>query len=159
MQIEWTWRILAGHPVHTVVLLLFNCFLYFNRWRLAVNKLEREVGEVVFLQTQTSPYFQLREKFKCIIHIGKSETLISLKSEDLSKTSPSVTFLASTLDQTMVLLLSTQSLCYPVISRCRSQHVVSVESSSLFHHNIIRNVMTILANMQISWNMKNLILL
>ena len=37
----------------------------------AGNKLE---GDIVLLQAQTSPYFQLREKFNCIVHIAKSET-------------------------------------------------------------------------------------
>ena len=30
-----------------------------------------DLGETVSLQTQPSPYFQLREKFKCTEHIGK----------------------------------------------------------------------------------------
>ena len=34
------------------------------------NKLEEDVGDIVSIQTQTSPYFQLREKFKCIEHIA-----------------------------------------------------------------------------------------
>ena len=38
------------------------------------NKLEGDMGDTVSLQAQTSPYFQLREKFKCIEHIDKSET-------------------------------------------------------------------------------------
>ena len=38
------------------------------------NKLEGDVGGIVSLQAQTSPYFQLREKFKCIEHTDKSET-------------------------------------------------------------------------------------
>ena len=33
------------------------------------NKLEGDMGDIVSLQAQTSPYFQLREKFKCIDHI------------------------------------------------------------------------------------------
>ena len=37
------------------------------------NKLKGDVGDIVPLQAQTSPLFQLREKFKCIEHIGKSE--------------------------------------------------------------------------------------
>ena len=32
-----------------------------------------DLGEIVSLQTQTSPYFQLREKNKCIEHIGKGK--------------------------------------------------------------------------------------
>ena len=32
------------------------------------NKLEGEVGDIVSLQAQMSPYFQLREKFKYIEH-------------------------------------------------------------------------------------------
>ena len=40
----------------------------------AGNKLEGDVGDIVSLQPQTSPYFQLREKFKCLEHIDKSET-------------------------------------------------------------------------------------
>ena len=32
------------------------------------------MGEIVSLQAQMSPYFQLREKYKCIEHIDKSET-------------------------------------------------------------------------------------
>ena len=38
------------------------------------NKLGGDLGETVTLQAPTSPYFQLREKFKCIEHIGKGET-------------------------------------------------------------------------------------
>ena len=30
------------------------------------------MGDIVSLQAQTSPFFQLREKFKCIEHIDKS---------------------------------------------------------------------------------------
>ena len=40
---------------------------------MAGSKLGGDLGETVSLQTQTSPYFQLREKFKCIEHIGKGE--------------------------------------------------------------------------------------
>ena len=40
------------------------------------------MGEIVSLQTQTSPYFQLREKFKCTEHIGKGKTQL--------KTSPKI---------------------------------------------------------------------
>ena len=32
------------------------------------NKLEEHVRDIVSLQDQMSPYFQLREKFKCIEH-------------------------------------------------------------------------------------------
>ena len=35
------------------------------------NKLGGGLGEVVSPQEQTSPYFQLREKSKCIEYIGK----------------------------------------------------------------------------------------
>ena len=42
------------------------------------NKLEGEEGDTVSLQAQTSPYFQLREKFKCTEHKYKSE--IQLKT-------------------------------------------------------------------------------
>ena len=42
------------------------------------NKLERDVGDIVSLHAQTSPYFQLREKFKCIERIDKHETQLSL---------------------------------------------------------------------------------
>ena len=42
------------------------------------NKLEGEVGDIVSLQAQKSPCFQLREKFKCIEYIDKSE--IQLKT-------------------------------------------------------------------------------
>ena len=38
------------------------------------NKLEGDVGDKVSLQALTSPYFQPREKFKCIEHTDKSET-------------------------------------------------------------------------------------
>ena len=38
------------------------------------SSLEEDVGDTVSLQAQTSPYFQLRERFKCIEHIDKSET-------------------------------------------------------------------------------------
>ena len=37
------------------------------------NKLGGDLGELVSLQEQTSPYFQLREKSKCIEYIGKSK--------------------------------------------------------------------------------------
>ena len=37
------------------------------------NKLGGDLGETVSLLTQTSPYFQLREKLKCIEHIGKGK--------------------------------------------------------------------------------------
>ena len=40
---------------------------------MAGNKLAGDLGEVVSLQEQTSPYFQLREKPKCIDCIGKSK--------------------------------------------------------------------------------------
>ena len=42
------------------------------------NKLDRDVGDKVSPQAQTSPYFQLRENFKCIEHIDKSETHMKL---------------------------------------------------------------------------------
>ena len=38
------------------------------------NKLEGDMRDIVSLQAQTSSYFQLREKLKCIEHIDKSET-------------------------------------------------------------------------------------
>ena len=44
-----------------------------NRCYNSGNKLGGDLGEIVSLQTQTSPYFQLREKFKCIEHIGKGK--------------------------------------------------------------------------------------
>ena len=37
--------------------------------------------DTVSLQAQTSPYFQLREKFKCIEHKDKSETRLKLPPE------------------------------------------------------------------------------
>ena len=42
---------------------------HFDYW--SGNKLGGDLGEVASLQEQTSPYFQLREKSKCIDHIGK----------------------------------------------------------------------------------------
>ena len=66
-NINWTPGPYSGLP-------LIQLLFYFNRWRPAVNKLEREVGEVVSLQIQAFPYFQLREKFKCKEHISISET-------------------------------------------------------------------------------------
>ena len=60
------------------------------------NMLRGDLGEMVSLQTQTSPCFQLREKFKCIEHIGKGKDF-SLKSNSLRKTSPYFRFLAWTL--------------------------------------------------------------
>ena len=45
-----------------------------SRTTITGNKLERDVGDKVSRQAQTSLYFQLREKFKCIEHIDKSET-------------------------------------------------------------------------------------
>ena len=62
------------------VLLSLNTFFFiiirYHIYNLRVtgNKLEGDVGDVVSLLAQTSPCFQLREKFKCIGHIGKSET-------------------------------------------------------------------------------------
>ena len=47
--------------------------------QLTGNKLEADVGDIVSLQAQTSPYFQLREKFKCIEHIDKSAPSIHVK--------------------------------------------------------------------------------
>ena len=38
------------------------------------NKVEGDVRDLVSLQAQTSPYFQLREKFKCIENVAESET-------------------------------------------------------------------------------------
>ena len=38
------------------------------------NKLEGDTEDIVSLQAQTTPYFQLRAKFKCIEHTDKSET-------------------------------------------------------------------------------------
>ena len=37
------------------------------------NKLEGDVADTISLHAQTSPYFQLTEKLKCIEHIDKSE--------------------------------------------------------------------------------------
>ena len=31
------------------------------------------MGDIVSLQAQTAPYFQLREKFQCIEHVDKQE--------------------------------------------------------------------------------------
>ena len=56
------------------------------------NKLERDMGDIVSLQAQMSPLFQLREKFKCIEHIDKSE--IQLKPKYLYKMSPDFRSLA-----------------------------------------------------------------
>ena len=39
------------------------------------------MGDIVSLQAQTFPYYQLREKFKCIEHIDKSETQLKLLPE------------------------------------------------------------------------------
>ena len=36
-----------------------------------------DLGEKVSLSWLTSPYFELREKFKCIEHIGKSKNKTS----------------------------------------------------------------------------------
>ena len=45
-----------------------------GRLRYSGNKLGGDLGEIVSLQEQTSPYFQLREKkSKCIEYIGKSD--------------------------------------------------------------------------------------
>ena len=38
------------------------------------------LGEIVSLQTQTSPYFQLREKIKCLEHIGKGKAQLKTSS-------------------------------------------------------------------------------
>ena len=40
---------------------------------LTGNKLGGDLEEVVSLQKQTSPYFQLREKWKCKEYIGKTK--------------------------------------------------------------------------------------
>ena len=45
-----------------------------DRLKRSGYKLEGDAGDIVSLQAQTSPYFQLREKFKCIENIHKSET-------------------------------------------------------------------------------------
>ena len=37
------------------------------------DKARGDLGEIVSLQTQTSPYLQLREKIKCIEHISKGK--------------------------------------------------------------------------------------
>ena len=37
------------------------------------SKLEGDMGDIVSLKAQMSPFFQLREKLKCIEHIDKSE--------------------------------------------------------------------------------------
>ena len=42
--------------------------------RVPGNKLGGNMGEIVSLHAQTSPCFQLREKFKCIEHIGQGKT-------------------------------------------------------------------------------------
>ena len=39
------------------------------------------MGDMFPLQAQTSPCFQLREKFKCIEHIDKSKTSLKLLPE------------------------------------------------------------------------------
>ena len=39
------------------------------------------MGDKVFLQAQISPYFQLREKFKCIKQIDKSDSQLKLLAE------------------------------------------------------------------------------
>ena len=58
----------------------------------AWNKLEGDVGDIVSLNAQTSPYFKLREKFKCIEHIDKRETQLKTSPEtrNLNKTYPSL---------------------------------------------------------------------
>ena len=50
------------------------------------NKLGCNLGEVVCLQEQISPYFQLREKSKCIEYIGKSK--FQSKTREREVTSP-----------------------------------------------------------------------
>ena len=59
-----------------------NTKTYCKFQRIIVNHLKGDVGDTVSLQAQTSPYFQLRENFKCIEHTDKSETQlkISLKT-------------------------------------------------------------------------------
>ena len=52
------------------------CWFYHEAvhiYQVSGNKLGGDLGEVVFLQEQTYPYFQLREKSKCIEYIGKSK--------------------------------------------------------------------------------------
>ena len=48
---------------------LLVCGHYYGHMNVAVaeNKLEGDVGDIISLQAQMSPYFQLREKFKCIL--------------------------------------------------------------------------------------------
>ena len=41
--------------------------------RMAGLSLEGDLGEKVSQSWLTSPYFELREKFRCIEHIGKSK--------------------------------------------------------------------------------------
>ena len=45
---------------------------------VAGNKLGGYLEEIFYIQAQTSPYFQLREKFKCIEHIDKSEIQLEI---------------------------------------------------------------------------------
>ena len=45
------------------------------------NKLEGDVGDIVSVNSQTSPYFKLREKFKCIEHIDKREIQLKTSPE------------------------------------------------------------------------------
>ena len=43
--------------------------------------LEEDIGDIVPLQAQTSPYFQLREEFKCMEHMTKVKPNLKLLSE------------------------------------------------------------------------------
>ena len=57
--------------------------------RTAGLRLEGDLGEKVSLNWLTSPYFELREKFKCIVHIGSPQFGPTLLPEIL-KTPPSL---------------------------------------------------------------------
>ena len=51
----------------------FNFYSLKNKIINSGNKTEGDVGDKVSLQAQTSPYFPLREKFKFIEHIDKTQ--------------------------------------------------------------------------------------
>ena len=59
-----------------------HCFFHYTG-----NKLKGDMGDIVSIQAQTSPFFQRREKFRTNRQV-KSRLNLSLKPENLYKMSP-----------------------------------------------------------------------
>ena len=79
-----------------------NIYKEFHNWRGVI--LDCDLGEKVSLSWLTSPYLELREKWKCLDCIGKSKiwTKTSLKSWIFRKTSPSLKALGWPLVKTIL---------------------------------------------------------